>query len=136
MKINFQRLNHIQLCIPPDAEEQAREFYGALLGLREIEKPAPLRANGGLWFEIADIQLHIGVERDQSKSKRHPAFEIENIEAVRNYLEANGVRTRDESSLAGIERFSFFDPFDNRIELLERTSNDRSTDNGQRTTDN
>ena len=136
MKINFQRLNHIQLCIPPDAEEQAREFYGALLGLREIEKPAPLRANGGLWFEIVDIQLHIGVERDQSKSKRHPAFEIENIEAVRNYLEANGVRTRDESSLAGIERFSFFDPFDNRIELLERTSNDRSTDNGQRTTDN
>ena len=123
MKINFQRLDHIQLCIPPDTESPAREFYGKLLGLREIEKPASLRANGGLWFEIADIQLHIGVERDQRKSKRHPAFEVENIETVRNYLEANGVKTRDEISLAHVKRFSFFDLFDNRIELLERTIN-------------
>jgi len=123
MKINFRKLDHLQLCIPPDAEERAREFYGELLGLAEIEKPAPLKANGGLWFEIAGIQLHIGVERDQRKSKRHPAFEVEGVEAVRSYLEANGVRTRDEPALTGIKRFSFFDPFDNRIELLERTIN-------------
>ena len=130
MKINFRRLDHVQLCIPPGAEGRAREFYGGLLGLREIEKPEPLRARGGLWFEMADIQLHIGVERDQSKSKRHPAFEVEHVEGVRAYLERNGVRTRDEISLAGIKRFSFFDPFDNRIELLEKTSG-----NGQVTTD-
>jgi catechol 2,3-dioxygenase-like lactoylglutathione lyase family enzyme len=121
MKINIKRLNHVQLCVPPGAEAAAREFYGTLLGLSEIEKPAPLRANGGLWFEVADIQLHIGVERDQTKSKRHPAFEVEDIKAVRSYLEANGVRTKDEIALTGQERFSFFDPFDNRIELLEKT---------------
>ncbi|HLL15488.1 MAG TPA: VOC family protein [Pyrinomonadaceae bacterium] len=131
MKINFRRLDHVQLCIPPEAEGRAREFYGALLGLPEIEKPEPLRARGGLWFEIAGIQLHVGVERVQGKSKRHPAFEVENIEAVRSYLEQSGVQTRDEISLAGIKRFSFFDPFDNRIELLEKT-----TGNGQATTDN
>ena len=122
MKINFQRLDHVQLCIPPDAEPRAREFYGGLLGLTEIEKPEPLRARGGLWFEIADIQLHIGVERDQGKSKRHPAFEVENVEGVRAYLEARGVRTHDEIPLAGTKRFSLFDPFDNRIELIERTA--------------
>jgi catechol 2,3-dioxygenase-like lactoylglutathione lyase family enzyme len=121
MKIKIKRLDHVQLCVPPGAEQQAREFYGQLLGLAEIEKPAPLKANGGLWFEIADIQLHIGVESDESKSKRHPAFEVEDIAAVRSYLEANGVRTKDEISLAGLERFSFFDPFNNRIELLEKT---------------
>jgi catechol 2,3-dioxygenase-like lactoylglutathione lyase family enzyme len=122
MKINVKRLDHVQLCIPPGAEGEARDFYGRVLGLAEIEKPAPLRANGGLWFEIADIQLHIGVERDQSKSKRHPAFEVENVAAVRSYLEQNGVRTKDEIALAGIERFSLFDPFDNRIEFFERTT--------------
>jgi len=121
MKINVKRLDHVQLCIPPDAEERAREFYGGLLGLNEIEKPEPLRARGGLWFEIADIQLHIGVERDQSKSKRHPAFEVENVGGVRTYLEQHNVRTKDEIPLAGVERFSFFDPFDNRIEFFERT---------------
>jgi catechol 2,3-dioxygenase-like lactoylglutathione lyase family enzyme len=123
MKIHIKRLDHVQLCIPPGAEAAAREFYGELLGLREIEKPAPLRANGGLWFEVADIQLHIGIESDQTKSKRHPAFEVEKIEDIRGYLEESGVRTRDEISLAGLKRFSFFDPFDNRIELLEKTTN-------------
>jgi catechol 2,3-dioxygenase-like lactoylglutathione lyase family enzyme len=122
MKINFQRLDHVQLCIPPGAEDRAREFYGGLLGLSEIEKPEPLRARSGLWFEIAGIQLHIGVESDQGKSKRHPAFEVENVEGVRAYLERNGVRTRDEIPLAGTKRFSLFDPFDNRIELIERTA--------------
>ena len=131
MRPNFKRLNHVQICIPPGAETAAREFYGQLLGLIEIEKPAVLRANGGLWFQIADIQLHIGVETNQTKSKRHPAFEVEGVEAVRAYLEQHGVRTRDEPQLAGIRRFSFFDPFDNRIELLEIVGDD-----GQRTTDN
>ena len=129
MKPNFKRLDHVQLCIPPGAEDEARTFYGTLLGLREIEKPAVLRANGGMWFEIADIQLHIGVEANQTKSKRHPAFEVENVAAVRTYLEAHGVRTRDEPPLAGITRFSFFDPFDNRIELLEKNNEQRTTDN-------
>jgi len=122
MKINFKRLDHVQLCVPPGAEGQTREFYGILLGLAEIEKPEPLQGRGGLWFQIADIQLHIGVEADHSRSKRHPAFEVENIETVRKHLETNGVRTRDEIPLAGVRRFSFFDPFDNRIELLERTT--------------
>jgi catechol 2,3-dioxygenase-like lactoylglutathione lyase family enzyme len=129
MKLNFKRLDHVQLCIPPGGEDTAREFYGALLGLTEIEKPAPVRANGGMWFQIADIQLHIGVETNQSKSKRHPAFEVEDVAAIRTYLEANGVRTRDEPALVGIARFSFFDPFDNRIELMEKSNSPRATDN-------
>ena len=128
-EIKFIRLDHVQLCIPPGAEDAAREFYGRLLGLTEIEKPAPLRANGGLWFQIADIQLHIGVEANQTKSKRHPAFEVEGVAGVRSYLEAHGVRTRDEPALTGISRFSFFDPFDNRIELLEKSNEQRTTDN-------
>jgi catechol 2,3-dioxygenase-like lactoylglutathione lyase family enzyme len=129
MKPNFKRLDHVQICIPPGAEAAAREFYGGLLGLTEIEKPAVLRANGGMWFQIADIQLHIGVEAEQSKSKRHPAFEVEQVEAVRAYLEAHGVSTRDEPRLSGITRFSFFDPFDNRIELLAKTNDGQPDDN-------
>ena len=119
MKIHFQRLNHVQICIPRGAETEAREFYGRLLGLREIEKPEVLRASGGLWFEIADIQLHVGVEEVVASLKRHPAFEVENVKGVRAFLESNNVRTRDEPSVPGVRRFSFFDPFGNRIELME-----------------
>jgi catechol 2,3-dioxygenase-like lactoylglutathione lyase family enzyme len=121
MKINIHRLNHFQVCIPRGAEAQAREFYGGLLGLEEIEKPEVLKKNGGLWYEVADIQLHIGVEDAVAPSKRHPAFEVERVADVRAYLEQNAVRTKDEPSLPGVERFSFFDPFGNRIELMEKT---------------
>lgn len=121
MKINFNRLNHVQVCIPRGTEAQAREFYGGLLGLEEIEKPEALKKNGGLWYKVADIQLHVGVEDAVAPSKRHPAFEVERIIEVRAFLEGSGVRTKDEPSLPGVERFSFFDPFGNRIELMEKT---------------
>ena len=124
MKISFSRIDHVQVCIPPQAEPRARDFYGRLLGLEEIEKPAALRENGGLWYALADVQLHIGVEPEVAPSKRHPAFEVEEIDAVRRYLEGNGVRTRDEPGLPGISRFSFFDPFGNRIELMEKIEAD------------
>jgi len=121
MKIKFGRLDHVQVCIPRDAEARAREFYGGLLGLEEIEKPAALKKNGGLWYAVADVQLHVGVEDAVAPSKRHPAFEVENVPGVRTYLEQSGVPTRDEPDIPGVRRFSFFDPFGNRIELIERT---------------
>ena len=121
MKIQFNRLNHVQVCIPPGAEDEARKFYGQFLGLTEIEKPAVLKPGGGMWFEIGGIQLHIGIEAEQPPSKRHPAFEVENLAGIRSYLVENGVRVRAEPSIPGADRLSFFDPFGNRIELLEKT---------------
>lgn len=112
----------MQLCIPIGEEEQAREFYARLLGLEEIEKPDALKPNGGLWFKIADIQLHIGAEDVQGKSKRHPAFEVEDLEQIREYLLRCGVKIKEETPVPGLNRFSFFDPFGNRIEFLEKSS--------------
>jgi len=39
--------------------------------MQEIEKPEPLRARGGCWFECVTQQLHIGVEKD-SRAPGHP----------------------------------------------------------------
>ncbi len=116
---HFKRLNHIQLTLPEAAENQAREFYGGLLGFAEIEKPEPLKSRGGLWFQIADIQLHLGIEAWQGESKRHPAFEVENLANIKAFLQANGIRVRDEVKIPDVNRISFFDPFGNRLELME-----------------
>lgn len=121
MNINFKKLDHLQICIPPGMEDKAREFYTTILGLTEIPKPAQLLANGGLWYQIADIQLHIGTDGIIAKSKAHPAFEVADVTEVRSYLETNRVITQNEIQVDGQERFSFRDPFGNRIELLERT---------------
>ncbi len=111
MKVTFKRLDHVQVCIPRGAEDGAREFYGGLLGLEEVEKPGVLKKNGGMWYSVADVQLHVGVEEAVAPSKRHPAFEVEDARGVRAYLEQNGVRTKDEPDIPGVvHRFSLFDP--------------------------
>jgi catechol 2,3-dioxygenase-like lactoylglutathione lyase family enzyme len=118
--IDWKRLDHVQLCIPPNAEGEAREFYALVLDLEEIPKPEALRANGGLWFRVGDVELHLGVEDvDAPLSKRHPAFEVANVARARTYLENRGVEIRDETPIPGRERFSFRDPFGNRLELFE-----------------
>ena len=78
-----------------------------------------MRHKGGFWCRIADIELHIGVEAVEKHSKRHPAFEVANLDAVRQKMLAAGLRIKDHTPLPGASRSSFFDPFNNRIELIE-----------------
>jgi catechol 2,3-dioxygenase-like lactoylglutathione lyase family enzyme len=118
--INFKRLDHVQICIPKGKENEARHFYTGIIGLTEIPKPEALIPNGGLWYEVADIQFHIGTENEINKSKRHPAFEISNLEHARQHLIQHGVILKEEIQIPGQKRFSFIDPFGNRIELLQK----------------
>jgi len=124
MKIKFKRLNHIQICIPKNAEQKAREFYCGILGLEEIDKPDALIANGGFWLVMNDIQIHVGTESMQEKvdyqSKRHPAFEVEHIDEVKKYLLEQGVKIKEEQKIPGFKRFSLFDYWHNRMELMQR----------------
>ena len=101
-------------------EGEARKFYLDVLKLQEIPKPKELIANGGLWYQLADIQLHLGTENEINRSKRHPAFEVADLAAARMHLEHSHVRIKDEIQISGQIRFSFLDPFDNRIELIQK----------------
>jgi catechol 2,3-dioxygenase-like lactoylglutathione lyase family enzyme len=118
--IQIKRLDHIQLCIPIGKENEARQFYTDVLGLEEIRKPVELIPNGGLWYKVADIQLHLGAEHENNQSKRHPAFEVEDLSEARQWLEKQGIKIKDEIQIPGQTRFSFKDPFGNRIELLQK----------------
>lgn len=120
MDITIKKINHVHVCIPFGQEETARVFYSKILGFKEIEKPLALKKNGGLWFEVADIQFHVGVEDFENKSKSHPAFEVENLEQVRQYLSTHNIQIKDEVQIPNQIRFSFRDPFGNRIEFLEK----------------
>ena len=119
MKINFKRVDHVQLTIPKDSEGIARKFYSGVLGLEEIEKPDSLKASGGAWFKIADAELHLGIEENQTKTKSHPAFEVENLNSIKVHLIQNGMTVKEETPITGRKRFSFRDPFGNKIEFLE-----------------
>ncbi|MFN0036448.1 MAG: VOC family protein [Saprospiraceae bacterium] len=118
--INIKRLDHIQICIPTGKENEARQFYTDIIGLTEIPKPLELIPNGGLWYQVADIQFHIGTENEINISKRHPAFEVTDINGARKHLDNHGVKIKEETQIPGQIRFSFIDPFGNRIELLQK----------------
>ncbi len=94
MTIKFKKIDHLQICVPKGKDKQARAFYIGTLGLKEIPKPEYLKVNGGFWLEIADIQLHIGEEEKVHLSKRHPAFEVEDLEQVKAYLIENKIKIR------------------------------------------
>lgn len=120
MSLKIKKLDHVQLSIPAGCEAAARKFYRDVLGLTEVEKPSALIVNGGLWFAVADIQLHLGIEDNHGKVKRHPAFEVEDLAQARTYLASHDVEIKEEIPIPGIRRFSFYDPFGNRIELLQK----------------
>jgi catechol 2,3-dioxygenase-like lactoylglutathione lyase family enzyme len=121
MPTRIAALDHIQIAAPAGCESAAREFYGSLLGMREIEKPAPLRSRGGCWFECGAQQLHIGVEADfRPARKAHPAFIATDLEELREALQAGGVKIVDDTSIPGTRRFFADDPWGNRLEFIAK----------------
>lgn len=123
MNFNLTGLDHVQLAAPAGCEDDARAFFGDLLGMVEIPKPANLAKRGGVWFLCGSQQLHIGVQADfVAAAKAHPAFAIENLTALREHLTRHAITVIDDEPLAGAERFYVRDPFGNRLEFLERAT--------------
>ena len=113
-------LDHVQLAMPRGGEERARVYFGGLLGLVELEKPAVLTGRGGVWFGLPDgRQIHIGVEEPfRPNEKVHPAFVCAALDGLALRLEEGGYAVRWDGALAPRRRFYGEDPFGNRIEFI------------------
>lgn len=115
-------LDHVQIAAPKGCESAARDFFGRLLGLEEIERPDGLRLRSGCWFKLGSRQLHIGVEEDfQPARKAHPAFAVRQIDWLFAVLTSAGVECSWDHALAGIRRFYANDPWGNRLEFTQPT---------------
>jgi catechol 2,3-dioxygenase-like lactoylglutathione lyase family enzyme len=117
--VKVSGLDHVQIAIPAGGEEAARQFYGELLGLREMDKPEPLTGRGGAWFAGPGIDIHLGVEKDfRPARKAHVAVLVTNLDTARATLTAAGVAVTDDEVDIGVERFYADDPFGNRLEFV------------------
>lgn len=109
-------IDHVQLAMPPGGEPAARRFYGELLGLCEVAKPAALAARGGCWFESEAVRVHLGVEPEfRPARKAHPAFRVTRLDPLVARACAAGFTAQREDD----RRAYLDDPFGNRIELVE-----------------
>jgi catechol 2,3-dioxygenase-like lactoylglutathione lyase family enzyme len=115
-------IDHIQLAMPKGGEAKARAFYGGVLRLAELPKPAELAARGGAWFRSeAGINIHLGVDPEfRPAQKAHPALLVAGLDAYVARARAAGCRIVDDDPLPGYARIFLNDPFGNRIELMEK----------------
>lgn len=115
-------IDHVQIAIPVGGEEISSKFFINLLGFHEIPKPPELAKRGGVWLESGVAQLHLGVEADfRPARKAHPAFVVDDLNGLIAKVQSAGFETdTTQPPLDGYKRAHIFDPFGNRIELMEK----------------
>lgn len=119
--MNVVGIDHVQLAIPPGGEDRARTFYIGVLGFTEVPKPAVMAARGGMWFQAGPVQIHLGIESEMRPSlKAHPALVVDDLDGFVARLTAAGCKWTPSDEIPNTRRGHTWDPFGNRIELIQR----------------
>ena len=116
------RLHHVSLSVRDI--EKAREFYGGLLGLPEIERPdLPFP---GAWYRLGGTEIHLIVPSADADvgsppgglnpMAYHSAFAIEDYEAVRGQLKARGLQLLESPRM---KQLWVRDPDGNVLEFIQ-----------------
>jgi catechol 2,3-dioxygenase-like lactoylglutathione lyase family enzyme len=113
------RLQHVSIAVPREGVEQARTFYGGVLGLEERDVLPALDPDGFVWYRAGgDLELHLMLVDDAPPERAHFCLVVEgDLDELRERLEQAGAPTRDATPLQGRPRFFCHDPCGNLIEL-------------------
>ena len=97
-----------------------RSFYGAVLGMTELEKPERLRARGGAWFRSGSLEIHVGIEEGfRPARKAHPGIAVDDVDALAERVAGSGAPVEWDDSIPGVRRFHTSDPVGNRLEFQQ-----------------
>ncbi len=117
----WKRIQHVSLTRPPGSHDEARAFYGGVLGLHEIEVPVSLREHDLIWYAVGPDEIHLVAQEnaDNTGSARHLCLQVSDLNVVRERLVLAGVEMWDATPIPGRPRLFCRDPFGNAIELTE-----------------
>jgi catechol 2,3-dioxygenase-like lactoylglutathione lyase family enzyme len=124
--MKLQRLHHASF--PVTNLERSMDFYGRVLGLEQIERPAlPFP---GAWYRAGECEVHLIVPfegTDVGKPPQqlnplapHTAFAIEDYDSVRKRLDGEGIEVLEAGPEIG--QMWVRDPDGNVIELIVQRS--------------
>ena len=124
MKSPIDACHHVAIVVRDAAA--ARAFYGELLGLEELERPADIgRQFAGAWYRLGALELHVFEQPDYQVPAAaigpHIALHTGNFDALVARLRSRGCEFafgpgRDES---GIARAILRDPTGNVVEITD-----------------
>ena len=115
------QLHHVNVTVPAALEAATKEFYGSMLGLQQVPKPAASRQSGA-WYQIGAVQLHLSVEDEVggSPSSRHVCFSVDDLAATEKRFREAGVEiVPDARPVPGSLRFYVRDPGRNQLEIVQ-----------------
>jgi catechol 2,3-dioxygenase-like lactoylglutathione lyase family enzyme len=114
-------LDHVNVTVPAELEAATKDFYGRVLGLPQIPKPAGSRQSGA-WYEIGNTQLHLSVEdEEQPLSSRHICFTVTDLpDAEKTFRDAGVEIIPDPRPREGSPRFYVRDPGGNQLEIAQQ----------------
>ena len=114
------KIDHFQVAIPWGRVPDALAFYEGVLQFVRVTKPAELDQSGA-WLVQGPVNLHLGEEKEFEPARRaHPALLVDNIDQLLESAERGGHPLRIDQGPTGYKRASVFDPFGNRIELMQK----------------
>jgi len=117
MSVQLTGIHHVSIVVTD--VERSRQFYGGVLGLREIPRPATFDFFV-VWYDLGGQHIHlIPRERAESASPRHFALHVGDAKAAREHCARLGVPTRETTLIPGCDRFFIHDPDGNLIELMQ-----------------
>jgi catechol 2,3-dioxygenase-like lactoylglutathione lyase family enzyme len=124
MGIGITQIHHVQIFVPQELEAAAKHFYGEVLGMREVAKPAAFNGLGGAWYQQGINQLHLSIMRvpeDNQASNRHVCYMVADLGQAEKVLREAGVEiVPDDRPHDQWTRFFVRDPGGNYIEIAQR----------------
>ena len=115
-------LHHVNVTVPSELEETTKAFYGSVLGLKQVPKPAAARQTGA-WYQIGDNQLHLSVDDEAQGplSSRHVCFNVSDLaETEQRFRDAGVEIIPDPRPVPGAGRFYVRDPGGNQLEIVQQ----------------
>ena len=117
------KIHHINVTVPTSLETAAKQFYGVVMGLTEVPKPAESKGRGGAWYQLGPMQLHLSIEDGLDAdciSKRHVCYTVADLAAAESKFREAGVEILpDDIPTPGWTRFYVRDPGGNRLEIAQ-----------------
>lgn len=117
--------DHVQVMIPTGKLDDALAFYVGLLGFTRVPKPADMRQSGA-WLVSGQVNLHLGEDLNRRTDEfvaspdAHPAMRVDNFDELIQVAKEKGLKVRVDTGPSGFHRGSIWDPFGNRIELMQK----------------
>lgn len=124
MKSSIDACHHVAVVVRDAAA--ARAFYGELLGLEELERPAELAERiPGAWYRIGSAELHVFERPDfepyAGPIGPHVALRAADFDAIVARLRERGCRFvfGPERDSTGVARVILRDPTGNTVEITD-----------------